>query len=208
MFIIKKLNNILYSGSSKYHTNYYHNCIHKYKKIENYLSLYACLHNGHTQVKTSEVISFNSKIKFGTNLDEVKKLIKAPFRLVKNTSISDIIFFTHKIGSYEIIVEFHFFNKKLFFFKQSFTSTHNKSFIYDNLQKKYLSSNKYLSLDNNIIVDDNTSFLKIENEVYLSVYYLTIKFGFYDFLFKMHKQIENKKLEKENEATKKLYEQI
>ncbi len=206
MFILQKLNNLFYG--SKYHNNYFHNCIHSYRKVENYINSYNSFFKKKVFLETTKEINHNSKISFGTSLLTAKKILKVPFRLVSNATISDIIFYETKIGSHRIIVELHFFNKKLVFFKHIFPTKTDKQLIYNYLQDKYLSSNKKVNLINNIIIDENKSFLSIENEVYLSVYYLTFKFGFYDFLVKKQQEIENRNRETENQIMNKLYDHL
>ncbi len=188
MLLFHKLNNLLYNG--KYYSNYFSSCIRRYNEIGAYLSLYNCF-NKKSINKTVKEIAFDSNIIFGSTLSDFKKKINIPYRLVKNKEYTDIIFYTTKIGeTFQTNVELHFFKNRLVFFKKKFTPNVDENIIYNSIKEKYLTKNEYFSIKDNIIADESGAFINIEKEVYLSINYLTFKYGFYDFLCKKQRQTE------------------
>lgn len=207
MLLIQKINNIL--NSRQYYNSYFNRCINKYKKIENYISIYDSISKSHDKfIKTSKNISYNKYIFFGTSLYKAKRQIRLPYRLIKNTPLCDIIFFKKKIGSYKIIVELHFFKKKLVFFKYSFPKIENKKVIINTIISKYLKKENDYNFIRNLNIYNNNNYIKIENEVSLEVYYFSSGFGFYDFLLENKKEIKFRELTKKQFSFNKLLEQI
>ncbi len=207
MLIIRKINNLLYS--KQYYNNYFNRCTYKYKRVETYLSIYSRLFECRSIVSTPETITYTSNITFGSTLNSAQKIIVSPYRLVKNSHLCDIIFYTTKIGKHKIIIELHFFKKKLVFFKQTFPSSIDLNTITTNFKSKYsLGGKDTINLNNSLIMDNNKSFIKIENEVALCIYYFNLNSEFYPYLLEKQKLTQEEKLQKKMILEDKLLQQI
>lgn len=206
LLIQQKLNNLLYG--KQYYNSYFERCVTKYKKIDNYISLYDTFFKPHKLVTTSEDINHTSKIPFGISIGKAKKHINVPFRHIRNPNLCDIIFYKTRIGDFKIIVELHFFKKKLVFFKYIFHTTLEKSNILNKVLSKYQLTKSKFNLRNSLITNNEDYFIKIENEVSLSMYYFTPKLNFYDFLVQKQHQRALNKLAKENYHLEKLLDRI
>ncbi|CAL2102725.1 conserved protein of unknown function [Tenacibaculum sp. 190130A14a] len=207
MLVIRKLNNLLYS--KQYYNSYFNRCSNKYKKVESYIMLYNRLFESRAIVKTTKTITHTSKITFGTSLNKAKRLIIEPYRFVRNSETCDIIFYTKKIGKHKIIIELHFFKSKLVFFKQTFPTTIDPVTINHNIKNKYFpSENTLFNLKSNLIMDAKKSFLKVENDVSLSVYYFNLNQSFYPFLLEKQKLQKQKSIQQKQLELDKLFHQL
>ncbi|CAM1357574.1 MULTISPECIES: hypothetical protein [Tenacibaculum] len=202
----KKINQLI--NKRQYYNSYFNRCINKYKKIENYYSLYEEFKGEIKSVKTSEIINHSSKIFFGVDLYDAKKNIDVPYRLKVNKKLCDIIFYKTKLDSHKIIVELHFFKKKLVFFKYLFPTTVNRPKIEERVKKKYLKNSNTFCNKSNLIVDEKNNYLRIENEVSLTLNYYSLEFDFFKSL-KKYQMINNyENFQKKQYRTKKFNEII
>jgi hypothetical protein len=190
LLIQKKLNNLL--NSKQYYNNYFNRCVNKYKKVENYITVYDSLMKFNNFIKTDIVVNHTSNIHFGMRLNKVIKYINVPYRIIKNNDICEIIFYKEKIGDYKTVIELHFFEKKLCFFKYTFPSSCKKTEIKNIIKNKYFNKNILFNYKMDLITDNN-NYMRIEDEVSFSVYYFSLNFGLYDFLIKQKAQIKHKK---------------
>lgn len=187
MLLIQKINNIL--NSRKYYNNYYSQIIKKYKNINNYTAIFnTIVLQQNNSVKSKVPIRFSDNIQFGDSISTVKKELNTSYRFIKNVDLCDIIFFTTKVGGYRITTELHFFKNKLVFFKYTFPSLSNKKKIENLIKRKYLiTENVTEKISALLIKDSHNCYLKTENEVTFSIYYISKNHGFYDFL-KQHQE--------------------
>ncbi|WP_299162935.1 hypothetical protein [uncultured Tenacibaculum sp.] len=186
MLLIRKINNIL--NSRKYYNHYYNQIIKKYKNIDSYTAIFNNVLQQNNSIGSKTPIRFSDDIQFGDCISKVKKGINTSYRFIKNVALCDIIFFTTKVGGYIITTELHFFKNKLIFFKYTFPSLLNKKRIEKLIKRKYLIKESVTNNINNLLVTDSfNSYLKTENEVTFSIYYISKNYGFYDFL-KQHQE--------------------
>ena len=190
----------------QYYNSYFNRCINRYKKIENYISLYDDFYKSIDSVETSEVINHSSKIFFGINLYDAVKQIDVPYRLKRNKKLCDIIFYKTKIDSHKIIVELHFFKKKLIYFKYLFPAVMDSSKIVNRVKRKYVSKEIDFCSNSNLIVDLNNNYLKIENEVSLTLNYYSLNFGFQNFLKEKQQLVDHRNSLKKEFGLKKFDE--
>ncbi len=171
-------------NSKQYYNNYYEKAIVDYKEPATYSVIYDNFlsANKNTTVKTTETINHFSNIEFGSNIKTSKRLINCPYRVVKNKHLCDIIFYKTKIGNHQISIELHFFKKKLIFFKYTFPTTFYKDEIINKIKNKYFNKDDTINVNNHLIVDPNNNYLKITNEVTFSIYYMSTKFNFYNYI--------------------------
>ncbi len=194
--IHKKIKEVL--STRKYYNDYYNQSITRYKDVNCYLSVYGKLSKNNCFIHTKHSINHSSTITFGNSLSSVKKKIDVPYSLVKVQDFCRILFYKIRIGRYKMIVELHFYKKKLVFFKYTFPALNNKREVESYVMKKYLLKNQLIDFSQQAIVDNNHNYLKVDHEIAFSIYYLSKKYGFYDYLKKKKKSIDSMNLNKEN----------
>ncbi len=206
LLIQKKLSELL--GGKKYYSNYYNQSVSKYRDINCYLSVYDKLPKKHYSILTEERINHSDDINFGDSIYSVKRKLNVVYSLVKIQRYCHVLFYKMRIGVYKIVVELHFFKSKLVFFKYTFPSINKHKEIEKYVKKKYLNTNQLIDFSNQCIIDKSNSYLRIENEVAFSLYYVSMKFGFADYLKKKKKTMKKRKIHRENYVINELLEKL
>ncbi|CAL2088678.1 conserved protein of unknown function [Tenacibaculum sp. 190524A02b] len=185
LLIQKKLVELLHT--KKYYSNYYNRSITKYRDINAYITLFDRLSKKSCPITTDKKINHTACINFGCTLNSVKRDLHASFSIVKAQKFCNILFYKMKIGTYKIVVELHFFKNKLVFFKYLFPSLRNQREIEKQLRNKYLEKNRLIDFDSQYIIDPYNNYIKIDNEVCFSIYYISPNFGFFEYLSQRRK---------------------
>ncbi|WP_143032123.1 hypothetical protein [Tenacibaculum sp. MAR_2009_124] len=206
LLIQRKLSELL--GNKKYYSNYYNQSISKYRDITCYISVYEKLPEKQSSILTEEKINHSDDVNFGDSMYSVKKKLNVPYSLVKVQRYCHVLFYKMRIGVYKIIVELHFFKNKLVFFKYTFPSLNKHLEIEKFVKKKYLDSNRLMDFSKQCIIDNWNSCLRIENEVAFSLYYVSMKFGFAEYLKKKKKSIKERKVYRESYILNELLERL
>ena len=206
LLIQRKLSELL--GNKRYYSNYYNQSISKYRDINCYLSVYDKLPEKHCSILTAERINHSDDINFGDSIYSVKKKLNVIYSIVKVQRYCHVLFYKMRIGIYKIVVELHFFKSKLVYFKYTFPSINKRLDIEKFVKKKYLDSNRLIDFSKQCIIDKGNNHLRIENEVAFSLYYVSMKFGFADYLKKKKKSINRRKVNREKYNLNELLERL
>lgn len=196
-------------GDKKYYTSYYKSAIHKYTDIDSYLNVFRKVMGAKSVVKTKRKITFLDDLPFGSSFNEIKNRIYGSYRIVRELENISIILSEVKIHNYKFIVELHFYKQKLVFYKYIFKSKEHKNLLLNLMLDKYLNKDEAdLRMKNLTITDNDNNRLLLEDEVHLSISYLTFKFGFLEHLFELKEQKELDEFNRSEKALKELLSKL
>ncbi len=192
----------------RYYTPYYKRTLHRYTNTIVYYELYNRVVRANDFFSTKEKIAFSNQITFGSTFNQVKNRFYGSFRVVNKVKHITILFSEMKIDKYKFSLEMHFFKDSLVFFKYVFRNNEQKDFLLNMIREKYLNkSNK--EIKNQLFIRDNhQNCIYIENEVDLSINYVSFNHGFFEYLSMKKEEEENFIFLKNTESTEKLYNVI
>lgn len=173
--------------------SYFYRSFFNVKNIDYYLSLFNELEN-RENVVTEKEICLSSKFSFGSSIREVKYGLKEDFYKVKSLCGTVVLYAKTFVGSDKVILELHFYKKKLVLFRYTFSNINNKNKIESTLVEKYLNPDTKVCLDNCLIKDYANNSIVIDDKVNFSVLYFSFNFGFYDHIMKINKTNKDKSI--------------
>lgn len=195
--------------SRRYYTPYYRHVLKKYIDFSIYYKVFNSIKFSDEKTNTNVKISFTQNLSFGNSLNNIKDRFNGSFRVVKQLEGLKILLSEIKISQYRFILEMHFFNDQLVFFKYIFRNLEHKKVLLDMIREKYLKNSKIILKNKSLSIEDNNhNFIYIENEVDLSISYLSFNFGFYDHLIKEKEEKEVLILRNKEEVLDKLYKTL
>ncbi len=193
----------------KYYTPYYRRTIIRYEYPESYLKIYRSLKSFNAILNTNIKINFFDDVPFGATIKKVKSNINGSFRVVKKIKNITVLFTEIKISSaYKFMVEVHFFKNKLVFFRYVFKNKTEIKKIEKLIKDKYVGTNENIDFNNSCILNEDNNYIFIEDEVKLSLNYITFNYGFYDYLLKLENEKDLELISKYNKSIKRLYAKL
>lgn len=167
----------------KYYTFYYKSAINKYTHFNSYLQVFNDMKTLKTQVLTDQKIVFLEDIPLGTTLNYVKDRFYGSYRIVNKLKNVTILLSEIKLYDFKFSLEMHFFREKLVFFKYTFKKKSQKKMLIDLIKKKYRVEDLKNDFYNYFcIADGKNNYITIEDNVNLSINYITYNFGFFEYL--------------------------
>ncbi len=127
--------------------------------------------NNSNKIKTNIEIKIieNKTINEISIKDIIRKYGNSHYKIINKDLLGiKILFFKRKIGKYKTKLEFHFFNKKLFFYTYNFSDLN----IEDKNEIKEIIKKKYLVKNFNYIIDKSNTIITLNDNVNFSISYL------------------------------------
>ncbi|WP_282073914.1 hypothetical protein [Polaribacter atrinae] len=143
-------------------------------------------------VSTENEIFFTSKFKFGSTIREVKRGLKDDFHAVKTLCGTVILYSKTLIGDDKVVLELHFYKKKLVLFRYTFTNMNNIEQIESILREKYFKFDSKVSFSDCAIKDPYGNSIFVDDKVNFSVLYFSFNFEFHDYVMNLKKINEEK----------------
>ena len=171
--------------------SYFYRSFFSIKNINYYLLLFEEL-KLRKVVTTENEIFFTSKFKFGSTIRSVKSGLKDDFHTVKTLCGTVILYSKTIIGSDKVILELHFYKKKLVLFRYTFSNMNNRSKIENILREKYLNIDSKVCFSECAINDSHGNSIFVDDKVNFSVLYFSFNFEFHDYVINLKKINEEK----------------
>lgn len=211
MNILKNINCLFRKNDSYYSSSYYHQLVDKYSyNLIAYNLLSNSIKTNQNKLNTNIQILVDSSINFNSTILDIKKKYGAPINKIENKVVNNVIilFYKLKIANQNAKCEFHFYNKKLFYIRYSFSCLNEekeKSAI-SVLEKKYLVNTKF-DYENQIIIDSLNNVLFINKGINFNIDYVATNSIFFHEItnFKRENNVKmNRKILFENELSYRL----
>lgn len=168
-YLIFKIN--LFRNAKFYPRDYFFNrLVLKTINIKEYINV----HKTKLVIQSPTSISFSNKINFGDSPFKVAIRIGTPFFKYERKGDYRHKIFMYKIylGNYKAKLEYHFFNKKLFFITYSFPDLSDTKKVIGILKKKYKLEDT-IDLEVYKIKDAQNNILYLDTSLEFTINYLT-----------------------------------
>lgn len=145
-------------------------------------------------ISTNKTIAYSKKLIFGSSKEQVKALLKStPVEALFNTHNlnRNILLFTEKHGEHQVLIEAHFHNNQLFFFKFMFpeASPELRTTMIKELIAEYSLPNVDLTLHS--VYDSNNNCIQVRDLNTFEILYTNLKNPFFDQLVKAISKTNN-----------------
>ena len=132
------------------------------------------MHKEKNALYSTEKISFSDKISFGDSPFSLwLKSGKSSFKYEKREEYRHkIVLYKVYFGNYKAKIEYHFFNKKLFFITYSFPELKDPEKVINMIKKKY-KIDASIDLETSKIIDANNNILYLDTSLEFTINYFT-----------------------------------
>lgn len=195
-------------NTRKYYTSYYRNAIYKYTDFTAYFELFSNISSQLNVTITEKEIAFLEDIPMGSSFNAVKNRIYGTFRIVRELKHVTMLLSEIKLYDFKFTLEMHFFRDKLVFFKYVFKSKDQKELLIDLVLKKYFKNKKEENRNSFYATDTNNNYIHLEDEVHLSISYLTFNFGFFEHLVELKEEEEMLIMTRNKTAVEELFNKL
>jgi len=129
------------------------------------------------KIETSIAIKHTNNIKLNElSLSDIIRLYGSPNYEANSDKIIPlkILFYKHSFVKHKTLLEFHFLNNNLFFYRKTFLKIGKeiRKEIIHTIKEKYVSKEIFDNKNNYIVDDDDTILLTHDNAMYFSLFYM------------------------------------
>ncbi|WP_408039806.1 hypothetical protein [Tenacibaculum amylolyticum] len=195
-------------NTRKYYTSYYRNAIYKYTDFNSYFELFSNIASQTNVTIAKKEIAFLEDIPMGSSFNTVKNRIYGSFRIVRELKHITMLLSEIKLYDFKFTLEMHFFRDKLVFFKYVFKNKEQKDLLIDLVLKKYFNKEKEDRCNSLYATDTNNNYIHLEDEVHLSISYLTLNFGFFEYLTDLKEEEEMLIMTRNKTAVEELFNKL
>lgn len=178
---MKKIFLRLVGTRRNYYRSYYDRIFTQYNDTSSYLLLYN-KYTATSTIKTDVEICFSKALKFGCSVLEVKnKLHKPNYQIRQNESLcTEILLYRIFIGKHKVRCQMHFYKDRLFLYNYTFSYVNKfeTKEIINVIKEKYVSDIGIHAEQN--IIDKFNNCLQIEDDVRLTINYLSLNSDFFN----------------------------
>lgn len=138
------------------------------------ISKYTNVHKSKKGLSSDTDITFDNDINFGDSPFSIwRKLGNSSFKYERKGDYRHkILLYKLYIGNYKTKIEYHFFNKQLFFITYTFPDLNDYSKLKNMIKNKYLDDTN-INLEDHKIMDRNNNILYLDTSMEFTLNYFT-----------------------------------
>ena len=183
--------------------------LRKYQDISIYLQLFSNALNS-KKITSKKEIYYHQKLKFSCTIKSAKKLVNGNLILKKRFANYSILLFKTVVGGYSAKLMMHFYKNSLFLYNYTFTNLNedDKKYIKTIIEEKYLGYKPKFNASKQVIIDNNSNAISIEDNLYFTINYISLKHPVFNELKNNEIEQEKNKIKKEELKKEELFNKL